>query len=106
MLLDIGQLVYDKFETGQDVSDDLLKERVKEIIAIDQEIKILKADLESLKPESDASKSERADHLAGWKPTPGFCCPQCQAPANINKTFCVQCGDSLTEAGEKFKKGE
>lgn len=101
----IGQLVYDKFEKGDVVTDDLLQEKVKEIVSIEHEIKILRSELEQVKLEPDAPRSQKAEHAAGWKPTSGFECPSCHAPANIGKHYCVSCGGSLKDAAEEWRNG-
>ncbi len=101
----IGQLVYDKFEKGDVVTDDLLQEKVKEIVAYEAEIRILRSELDQAKLEPDAPRSQKAEHMAGWKPTTGFECPSCHAPANIAKYYCVSCGGSLKEAAEAYRTG-
>lgn len=99
----IGRLVYDRYAKGDEVSDDLLKEKVKEIEEIQKEIDILKADLAGMKAQHDPDipRSAKADSKAGYTPTPGFECPQCHAPAARDKHFCVYCGCSLGEPTEK-----
>lgn len=99
-LVNIGQLVYDKYEKGDEVSEELLKEKVKEIAGIESEIKQARAELEGLKTDPEAPRSQKAAAAAGYKPTPGFVCPHCQAPANSNKYYCVSCGGSLKEASQ------
>jgi hypothetical protein len=102
ILINVGQLIYDKYEKGDEVSEDLLKEKVKEIASLEREIVLTRSELEGLRPASDAPRSEKAAHASGYKPTPGFVCPHCQAQANIGKAFCVACGGSLKEASEAF----
>ena len=38
LLLNIGNLIYDKYEKGDEVSEELLKEKVKEIAQIEKDI--------------------------------------------------------------------
>jgi hypothetical protein len=97
LLVNIGQLVYDKYEKGDEVSDDLLKEKVKEIAGIDRDIDLAKQELSQVKTEPDAPRTQKAAYSAGYKPTPGFACPHCGAPANSSKFYCVACGGSLKE---------
>jgi hypothetical protein len=98
----IGRLVYDKYAKGDEVSDDLLKEKVKEIEEIHKEIDVLKADLAGMKAQHDPDvpRSAKADSKAGYTPTPGFECSQCHAPAARDKHFCVYCGNSLGDEPE------
>ena len=97
LFINIGQLIYDKYEKGDEVSEDLLKDKAKEITAIEKEIDTARGELKSMKLEPDAPRAEKAAHQAGYKPTPGFHCPHCGAPANSSKFFCVSCGGSLKE---------
>lgn len=98
----IGRLVYDKYSKGDEVSEDLLKEKVKEIDEIQKEIDVLKADLAGMKAQHDPDvpRSAKADSKAGYTPTPGFECQTCHAPAARDKHFCVYCGGALGEAPE------
>ncbi len=99
LLVNLGQLVFDKYEKGDEVGEDLLKSKAKEITSIEAEIKTLREELEGIKAaEGEAPKSQKADQMAGYKTTPGFTCPHCQAPAASNKYYCVACGGSLKEA--------
>src|SRR5579884_4131414 len=83
LLINIGQLVYDRYEKGDEVGEDLLKEKVKEIAQIEKEIEAARAELKQCKvADPDAPRAEKAAHGAGYKPTPGFQCPHCGAPAN------------------------
>jgi hypothetical protein len=97
LLLNIGQLVFDKYEKGDEVSEELLRDKVKQISDIDKDIDLANAELKNLKLEPDAPKSQKAAHQAGYKPTPGFTCPHCGSPANSGKFYCVSCGGSLKE---------
>lgn len=102
----IGRLVYDKYAKGDEVSEELLKDKVKEVQDIENEIDALKADLAGMKAQHDPDvpRSAKADSKAGYTPTPGFECPQCHAPAARDKHFCVYCGSALTEEAEKSEK--
>jgi hypothetical protein len=105
--IEIGRLVFDKYQRNLEVSDDLLKEKTDEIVKCEQEIASLKAELEAIKAQysPDTPASQRADARAGYTPTPGFECPHCHAPANVDKAFCPLCGGSLKEAAEKAGSG-
>jgi len=96
-LLEIGRLVYDKYNRNQDVSDDELKDKSNEVAGYEHEIGILQAELDSLKMANnpDASQQQRAEAKAGYTATPGFTCPSCHAPASRDKSFCPSCGESL-----------
>lgn len=99
LLINIGQLIFDKYEKGDEVSEDLLKEKTKELSQIEKDIDAAKAELKQYKPmDPSAPHAEKAAHQAGYKPTPGFLCPHCGAPANSTKFYCVSCGGSLKEA--------
>jgi hypothetical protein len=98
LLVNIGQLIYDKYEKGDEVSEDLLREKVKEIAGIERDIDLAKQELSQVKTEESASKSQKAAASAGYNPTPGFKCPHCGAPANSSKFYCVSCGGSLKES--------
>lgn len=100
LLVNIGQLIYDKYEKGDEVSDELLREKVKEIAGIERDIDLAKTDLATAKVDGDVPRSQKAAHSAGYKPTPGFTCPHCGAPANSSKFYCVACGGSLKETKE------
>jgi hypothetical protein len=97
LLINIGQLVYDKYEKGDEVSDDLLKDKVKEIAGIERDIDLAKQELSQAAASTDAPRAQKAAYSAGYKPTPGFQCPHCGAPANSSKFYCVACGGSLKE---------
>lgn len=100
LLLNIGHLVYDKFEKGDEVSEDLLREKVREIVQLEKDIELAKAELEAAKVDlNEAPKSAKAAHATGYKPTPGFNCPHCGAAANSSKFYCVSCGGALKENG-------
>ena len=98
VLINIGQLVYDKYEKGDEVSEDLLKEKVKELAQIEKDIEIARVELKQATVTGDAPRAEKAATGAGYKPTPGFTCPHCGAPANSSKFYCVACGGALKDA--------
>jgi hypothetical protein len=106
LLVNIGQLVYDKYEKGDEVSDDLLREKVKEIAGIERDIDLAKTEMAQVKTEPDAPRAQKAAYGAGYKPTPGFACPHCGAPANSSKFYCVACGGSLKDGSETSTNGE
>ena len=105
LLINIGQLIYDKYEKGDEVAEELLKAKVKEIAEIESELVVTRSELEGLRPASDAPRSEKAAHASGYKPTPGFVCPHCGEQANVGKSFCVSCGGSLKEASQAYTGG-
>ena len=98
---EIGRLIYDKYEKQDDIPEQLLKERVKEIAAIDKDVASLQAELDSMKVQNDpnTSASKKAEAKAGYTATPGFDCPKCHAPANREKAFCPTCGEPLKANG-------
>ncbi len=100
LLVNIGQLIYDKYEKGDEVSDELLREKVKELAGLEKDIEIARQELATVKVDTDAPKGQKAAHSAGYKPTPGFVCPHCAAPANSSKFYCVACGGALKETKE------
>lgn len=102
-LTNLGKLVYDKYEKGDEVGEDVLKRKVGEIVEIEREIDIAKTELSAVKQanDPDIAQSQKAENRAGYARTPGFCCPHCQAPANQEKLFCAFCGGEL-----KSKKSE
>ena len=103
--IEIGRLVYDKYQRHQEVLEDTLKEKTKAIALYEQEITVLKSDIEARRAIYDPNTpaSQKADAKAGCAPTPGFLCPHCQAPANKEKTFCPLCGGSLEDSGAQAK---
>lgn len=96
-LTNLGKLVYDKYEKGDEVGEDVLKRKVTEIVEIEREIDIAKTELNTIKQSNDpdVSQSQKAENRAGYARTPGFTCPHCQAPANQEKLFCAFCGGEL-----------
>jgi len=99
-LIEIGRLIFEKFERNVEVTDDQLRAKVREIVVLDSEIIALQADLEVLKAQFDPDipASQKAAAKAGYTATPGFQCPHCQAPASMEKAFCPACGGSLKES--------
>ncbi len=100
-LLEIGRLIFDKYHRNVTVLEETLTEKVSEIVACDQEISELSAELESLRMANDPNTpaSKRAEAQAGYNATPGFECPRCHAAASKDKSFCPTCGESL-KSGE------
>jgi Zn finger protein HypA/HybF involved in hydrogenase expression len=96
-LLEIGRLICDKYCRSATITEDLLKEKADEVTAIEHEIGILQAEVDSIKMAVDpnAVASQRADAKAGFTPTPGYECPRCHAPASRDKSFCPVCGEPL-----------
>lgn len=97
--VEIGRLVYDKYELKDEINDEVFKERVKEIVAFENDILQLQAELEALQLQNDPSvpASKKADAKAGYTATPGFMCPRCHAPANKEKAYCPTCGEPLSQ---------
>lgn len=111
-LTNLGKLVYDKYEKGDEVGEDVLKRKVGEVVEIEKEIELAKSELSTLKEQNnpDLPQSQKAENRAGYTRTPGFVCPHCQAPANQEKLFCAFCGGELKskkdEAGSSDGGGE
>ncbi len=95
--IEIGRLIYDKYERQDELNEEVFKERVKEIVIIEKDILQLQAELDSLQMQNDpsVSASKKADARAGYTTSPGFTCPKCHAPANREKAFCPTCGEPL-----------
>jgi hypothetical protein len=95
--IEIGRLIYDKYERQDELSEEIFKERVKEIVGIEKDIVHLQAELDSLQMQNDptVSASKKAEAKAGYTATPGFTCSKCHAPANREKAFCPTCGEPL-----------
>ncbi|MBZ0188783.1 MAG: hypothetical protein K8F91_21245 [Candidatus Obscuribacterales bacterium] len=96
-LVELGRLTVDKLHHKKEVSDDLINEKIAEVIGYEEQINVLKSEIDALKVADDpnASTSKRAEAKAGFKPTPGFVCPHCEAPASKEKKFCPACGGNL-----------
>lgn len=103
ILTELGRMVFDKYERHLEISEENFKSRTEEIADIDDEIADLQEELEAMQLANDptASASQKSQAKAGYRPTSGFTCPKCEAPANENKPFCPSCGCSLAGAGEK-----
>lgn len=97
-LQNLGKLVYDKYEKGDEVGDDVLKRKTTEIAEIEKEIELIKEEIETYKAEhgEDVPLAQKSESKAGYNRTPGFCCPHCEAPANHEKLFCAFCGGELS----------
>ncbi len=96
-LTNLGKLIYDKYEKGDEVGEDVLKRKTTEIAEYEKEIEIVKAEMDAYKAshDPDVPQSQKAENVAGYNRTPGFCCPHCEAPANQEKLFCAFCGGDL-----------
>ncbi len=96
-LTNIGKLIYDKYEKGDEVGEDVLKRKTTEIAEYEKEIELIKQELEVFKQEHDPDlpQSQKSESRAGYTRTPGYTCPHCQAPANQEKLFCAFCGGDL-----------
>lgn len=105
-LTNIGKLIYDKYEKNDEVGEDVLKRKVNEIVEIEREIELAKAELDTIKAQHDPDlpRSQKAEAMAGYNKTPGFECPHCHAPANQEKLFCAFCGGDL-KGGHKKSNG-
>jgi hypothetical protein len=104
LLLEIGRLVYDKYQRDSEITEEALRDKTSEIVACETEIAVLQAEVEALQAAHDPnlSASQKSEAKAGYKATPGFTCPHCQAQANLQKSFCPSCGGSLEEARRAF----
>ncbi len=104
-LIEIGRLVFEKYQRAIDVPEDKLIEKAKEIGGYEHEMAALQAELDKVRVQFDPGKtaSERAEAKAGYATTPGFTCPHCHCPASRSKSFCPACGGSLKEAGDGDK---
>lgn len=96
-LTNLGKLIYDKYEKGDEVGDDVIKRKTTEIAEVEKEIELVKEELASLKEMNDPETpmSNKSENMAGYSRTPGFTCPHCDAPANNDKLFCAFCGGEL-----------
>lgn len=101
VLAELGELVVDKHHREKDISEEAIKEKVAEVVGYEDQINILKEELDSVNVQRDpnASRAKKEAAKAGYKSTPGFKCPDCGTPASKEKKFCPACGGSLgTEA--------
>lgn len=94
-LLEIGRLVTDKYVKNEEVAEDILKDKANEVAGYDSEMQVLQAELDSLKVDTEAPASKKAERSAGFNASPGYECPNCHAPAARDKAFCPSCGESL-----------
>jgi hypothetical protein len=96
-LMEIGRLIYDKYNSNKEVSEDVLKERTMEVAALDHEIGVLQAELDQIKVKNDpdATPSQKPEAKAAYSASPGVTCPSCSAPVNREKPFCPACGATL-----------
>lgn len=105
-LIEIGQLICDKYQRNIAVVESVLKDKVGEVTNLEHEASILQNELDSMRMVNDPNtpNSKRSETKAGFTPTPGFDCPHCQAPASRDKAFCPTCGESLKkpETGEEI----
>lgn len=106
-LVELGRLIVDKHHLKKDVTDEQVQERVNEVVGYEDQISILKAELDTLKTANDqnAPASSRSEAKAGFKPTPGYECPRCHAPAARDKKFCPACGETLGAAARATDDG-
>ena len=100
-LLEIGRLIFDKYQRNAELVEDVLKDKTNEIAGYEHEINLLQGEIDSLKTvhDPDMPTSQKADAKAGYAPTPGFECSRCHAPANKEKAFCAACGEPLKNNG-------
>ena len=94
-LLEIGRLVTEKYVRGEEVAEDVLKDKANEVAGYESEMQILQAELDSLKVDTEVPTSKKAEKGAGFHTSPGYECPNCHAPAARDKSFCPSCGESL-----------
>src|ERR1700692_3050383 len=52
-LLELGRLVCDKYQRNMDVSEDKLKEKVQEVVGLEQQITLLQGEIDNVKAEHD-----------------------------------------------------
>lgn len=105
VLTELGRMVFDKYERHLEISDENFKSRTEEIADIDDEMADLQEELEAMQLANDpaASASQKSRAKAGYRPTTGFTCPKCEAPANEDKPFCPSCGCPLGDGKEKHQ---
>jgi hypothetical protein len=95
--MEIGRLIYDKHHNNKEVSDETIDERCSEVTALSHEISVLQAEIDQIKVKNDpdATPSQKSEAKAGFKTSPDYHCPSCNAPASREKPFCPACGESL-----------
>ncbi|MBI1269580.1 hypothetical protein GC174_04020 [bacterium] len=106
VLAELGELVVDKHHREKDISEEAIKEKVAEVVGYEDQINILKEELDTVNVQRDpnASRAKKEAAKAGYKSTPGFKCPHCGTPVNREKKFCPACGGSLTgEVNSSFE---
>lgn len=96
-LENLGKLIYDKYEKGDEVGEDVIKRKTTEIAEIDKEMELVKAEVKAYEEthNPDAARRTKSESKAGYSRTPGFECPHCHEPANQEKLFCAFCGGEL-----------
>lgn len=102
VLAELGELVVDKHHREKDISEEAVKEKVAEVVGYEDQINILKEELDTVNVQRDpnASRAKKEAAKAGYKSTPGFKCPDCGTPASKEKKFCPACGGSLGPEAE------
>jgi len=102
VLAELGELVVDKHHRDKDISEEAVKEKVAEVVGYEDQINILKEELDTVNVQRDpnASRAKKEAAKAGYKSTPGFKCPDCGTPASKEKKFCPACGGSLGAEAE------
>lgn len=98
LFVEIGHLIFDKYQRNLDISDEALRSKTIEISECEREITALQAELEAMEMQAspDVCTAKKSEAKAGYRPTPGAECPHCQAPADLDKSFCPSCGGKLT----------
>lgn len=107
-LTNLGKLIYDKYEKGDEVGDDVIKRKTTEIAEVEREIELVKEELSTIKTtnDPDTPQATKSENMAGYARTPGFTCPHCDAPANQEKLFCAFCGGELKSPKPNGAGGE
>ncbi len=75
---------------GEDISEDVLKDKANEVAGYESEMQILQAELDSLKVDTEVPTSKKSEKGAGFNASPGYECPNCHAPAARDKAFLPQ----------------
>ncbi len=96
-LENLGKLIYDKYERGDEVGEDVIKRKTTEIAEIEKEMELVRAEVKAYEEahDPDAARRTKSESKAGYARTPGFECPHCHEPANQEKLFCAFCGGEL-----------